>query len=109
MSAETVAGSIRAVIERLESYYDFQCEGGPLRNCVEWQTLKCLIDAREPVTKKKISAEKIKLIEVGNALGQLAKLAGHPDPDGISWEEGFGFLKQALLAVRDPAVHTEKE
>ncbi len=24
------------LIERLERHYDFQCEDGPLRNCVEW-------------------------------------------------------------------------
>lgn len=27
-------------IERLETSYKFECEAGPLRNCVEWKTLK---------------------------------------------------------------------
>lgn len=31
---------LRALIDRLENYYDFECTGGPLRNCVEWQQLK---------------------------------------------------------------------
>lgn len=34
-------GDARArLVARLENFYDFQCEGGPLRNCVEWQQLK---------------------------------------------------------------------
>lgn len=33
------------VIDRLENYYDFQCEGGPLKNCVEWHQLKSLLSA----------------------------------------------------------------
>ena len=28
------------LMKRLESYYGFECEGGPLRNCVEWHQLK---------------------------------------------------------------------
>lgn len=27
------------LVERLENYYNFECDGGPLRNCVEWQQL----------------------------------------------------------------------
>lgn len=29
--------------ERIESAYDFQCEAGPLKNCVEWIELRRLI------------------------------------------------------------------
>ena len=28
------------LVDRLENYYDFQCEGGPLRYCREWLELK---------------------------------------------------------------------
>jgi hypothetical protein len=35
--------SLRALIDRLENYYDFECTGGPLRNCVEWQQLKAAL------------------------------------------------------------------
>lgn len=28
------------LMARLESHYSFECEGGPLRNCVEWHQLK---------------------------------------------------------------------
>ena len=30
----------RRCIDRLDGYYDFECEGGPLRMNVEWDTLK---------------------------------------------------------------------
>ena len=29
---------------RLESYYNFECEAGPLRNCIEWRELRAAID-----------------------------------------------------------------
>lgn len=32
--------TIPELIDRLENYYVFECEGGPLKNCVEWQTLR---------------------------------------------------------------------
>lgn len=32
------------IVERLENVYDFQCEAGPLKNCVEWQQLKAEIE-----------------------------------------------------------------
>lgn len=35
--------TVQALIDQLENYYDFQCEGGPLRNCVEWRQLKARI------------------------------------------------------------------
>lgn len=31
------------LVDRLENYYQFECEGGPLKNCVDWQRLKALI------------------------------------------------------------------
>ena len=40
-----------ALVQWLEGYYDFQCEGGPLKNCVEWQSLKdALADLRARLT-----------------------------------------------------------
>lgn len=27
------------IIDRLEHHYQFECPGGPLRNCVEWRQL----------------------------------------------------------------------
>jgi hypothetical protein len=35
--------ALRALIDRLENYYDFECTGGPLRHCVEWQQLKAVL------------------------------------------------------------------
>lgn len=34
----------KALCDRLEAY-DFRCEAGPLRNCVDWQRLKELVGA----------------------------------------------------------------
>lgn len=31
---------IEALIDRLENHYAFECEGGPLKNCVEWRKLR---------------------------------------------------------------------
>jgi hypothetical protein len=28
------------LVRQLEDRYNFQCEGGPLRNCMEWRILK---------------------------------------------------------------------
>jgi hypothetical protein len=39
--------SLKPLIDRLENSYDFQCEAGPLKNCVEWQQLKALLAALE--------------------------------------------------------------
>lgn len=39
-----VKAKAAALCERIE-LYGFQCEGGPLRNCVEWQDLRKLLDA----------------------------------------------------------------
>jgi hypothetical protein len=41
--AEATEGALRQVVERLENYYDFQCEAGPLKNCVEWHQLKAIL------------------------------------------------------------------
>lgn len=32
--------ALERLVDRLEHHYCFECEGGPLRNCVEWQQLK---------------------------------------------------------------------
>lgn len=40
------------LIERLENYYDFQCEGGPLKNCVEWIRLKEVVRAYDAAADK---------------------------------------------------------
>lgn len=39
----TVLTELRALLDRLDGYYDFTCGGGPLRNCVEWQQLRSLL------------------------------------------------------------------
>ena len=31
---------LNQLVERLENYYAFECEGGSLRSCVEWQQLR---------------------------------------------------------------------
>lgn len=33
------------LLQRLEQYYDFTCEGGPLANCSEWGQLKMMVMA----------------------------------------------------------------
>lgn len=40
--------SLLALVDRLENHYDFWCEGGPLRLCVEWQQLAALLRAEAP-------------------------------------------------------------
>ena len=40
------------LVDRLKNHYDFQCEGGPLKNCVEWQQLKRLLAAEQEKTKE---------------------------------------------------------
>lgn len=43
------------MIDRLEHSYQFECEAGPLKNCLEWQKLKSAIDtAKEALTKTKL-------------------------------------------------------
>lgn len=32
--------TIHELMTRLEDYYGFECEGGPLRKCVEWHELR---------------------------------------------------------------------
>ncbi len=36
---------IAVLIDRLEKYYEFQCPGGPLKNCIEWQQLSAALRA----------------------------------------------------------------
>ena len=31
------------LIDLLESYYNFECEAGPLKNCTEWKELKRIL------------------------------------------------------------------
>lgn len=38
----------QSIIDRLENFYGFACEGGPLKNCVEWQLLKALLLVEAP-------------------------------------------------------------
>ena len=42
--------TVKQLLDRLENHYDFQCEGGPLRLCVEWQQLKvAALEAAPPL------------------------------------------------------------
>jgi hypothetical protein len=38
-----MTAEMQALIDRLENYYQFACEGGPLKSCVEWQRLSALL------------------------------------------------------------------
>lgn len=50
MTEGSIPGArLAALVKRLETHYDFQCEGGPLRNCVEWQELCALVRTSVPV------------------------------------------------------------
>lgn len=35
----------REFMRRLETFYDFECEGGPFRNCEDWDGLKRCFEA----------------------------------------------------------------
>lgn len=41
-----------SVIDRLENFYQFECEAGPLKNCVEWQKLKSAIETATAALNK---------------------------------------------------------
>ena len=46
MLSSIKAGTRQRAIElcdRLEINYDFECEGGPLKNCVEWRDLRKIL------------------------------------------------------------------
>ena len=45
------AARLQALVARLETYYDFECDGGMLGKCVEWQELKAIVLARQPEGK----------------------------------------------------------
>ena len=40
---DRLAARFCELVKRLEGYYDFQCEGGPLRNCVDWIELCAIV------------------------------------------------------------------
>jgi hypothetical protein len=37
------APDLQALFDKLENYYDFECTGGPLKSCVEWQQLRAAL------------------------------------------------------------------
>ena len=39
---------LRELVGRLENYYDFECTGGPLKNCVEWRELRAVLATVSP-------------------------------------------------------------
>lgn len=39
-AASSAPPALEQTMDRLENHYNFECPGGPLRNCVEWQQLK---------------------------------------------------------------------
>lgn len=38
---------MKELIEKLENYYDFQCEAGDLKNCGDWIELKERVETLE--------------------------------------------------------------
>lgn len=40
------------LIERLEMHYQFECEAGPLKNCMEWVDLKAALETVADGLKK---------------------------------------------------------
>ena len=42
----------KSLIDRIENHYQFDCEAGPLKNCVEWQRLKDAIETIEAALQK---------------------------------------------------------
>ena len=53
---------------RLESYYNFECEAGPLRNCIEWRELRAAIDRLRAMAE---AGER--LVEVAGAIVKHAE------------------------------------
>jgi hypothetical protein len=39
-------------VARLENYYDFQCEAGPLKNCQDWISLKAELAALRSLVRE---------------------------------------------------------
>lgn len=45
------------LIDRLENFYDFECEGGSLKNCVDWIQLKDKISQHAAAVRKPLEEE----------------------------------------------------
>lgn len=45
------------LIDRLENLYDFECEGGSLKNCVDWIQLKDKISQHAAAVRKPLEEE----------------------------------------------------
>lgn len=48
-TAEVVATPVEVLLERLETSYNFQCEAGSLKHCIEWQRLKEVVTTSRSV------------------------------------------------------------
>jgi hypothetical protein len=64
---------IKALIEKLENYYSFECEGGLLMNCKDWMALKSALRASPSEAEQRKWVEVDKVPEWANefASGQL--------------------------------------
>lgn len=57
-----------AIVERLEGHYAFECEGGPLKNCIEWQELCRLLACESGACGNCQQCLTRELFDVGEAL-----------------------------------------
>jgi DNA-binding transcriptional regulator YdaS (Cro superfamily) len=47
MIQDELAKTAAALCARIESAYKFECEAGPLKNCVEWQELRRILSSHQ--------------------------------------------------------------
>jgi hypothetical protein len=80
MTAET---PLAQLLDRLENYYTFECEGGPLRNCVEWQRVKALLTDLEAAPPQKETTMKME-----------------QEPGEMHWKDGWLFKRLDDGSVR---------
>lgn len=101
---------VEELIERLENYYDFECTGGPLKNCREWQQLVSLTNERQ-------QQEKLTSRELHKGTGDVLKDLQHaqrftedmqdhvPGPLG----KEIDFIDRALRVAMGEIKHLRKQ
>ena len=114
MSAGAIVNG-RIHIERLESLYGFECQGGPLANCDDWDGLKrCfehlaeLAAAPKPFDQLPLAESRLSIAEMEkwiNVLDQLLRYAGAPGDWGYGSK--LGLLTKHLIQVRQEIVREE--
>jgi len=89
-----VREQLRNIFITIENKYNFQCEGGPLRNCADWRQLGELLERIEdaaPPAQEQTEQAWAEAAKMREALKQITALPSRPapDPGAHSWE-AFG-------------------